>query len=266
MNLVSNDQAAHAEAHGDASYVKIWAILLVLLVVSVAGPELEIPVLTLITAFGVAIVKAYLVARHFMHLNVEPKFVGYALGTCLGFVLLFYAGTAPDVMRHDGQNWVNQAAQEEVRRGSAAALPGLPGPAEPLAPEVAYKQTCAPCHGGAGAGDGAAAAALDPKPANFALAEFWETRDTVHVAKVIREGGASVGKSATMPAFGAQFDEEAAAALAEFIRRDFGPEELEADAEGPGANAEEPEAQAQEPEAHAEEPEAEPAPAEPSMP
>ena len=31
---------------------------------------------TLITAFGIAIVKAYLVAKNFMHINVEPRFVG----------------------------------------------------------------------------------------------------------------------------------------------------------------------------------------------
>lgn len=92
--------------HGSQHYVKIWGILLVLLVISIFGPFLEIPIVTLITAFGVAFVKAYLVARNFMHLNVQPRFVGYLLSTCLVFMLLFFAGTAPDVMKKEGDNWV----------------------------------------------------------------------------------------------------------------------------------------------------------------
>jgi caa(3)-type oxidase subunit IV len=95
----------HAEAH-HVNYVRIWQILLVLLVISVAGPFIGIKIVTLITAFGIAVVKAYMVAKNFMHLNVQPRFVVYILGTALVFMLLFYAGTAPDVMKHSGDNWV----------------------------------------------------------------------------------------------------------------------------------------------------------------
>jgi len=91
--------------HGSQHYIKVWGILLVLLVVSIFGPFLEIPVVTLITAFGIAFVKAYLVAKNFMHLNVQPGYVGYLLSTCLVFMLLFFAGTAPDVMKKEGENW-----------------------------------------------------------------------------------------------------------------------------------------------------------------
>jgi caa(3)-type oxidase subunit IV len=90
--------------HGN--YVKIWAILVVLLIISVLGPTLEIKVVTLITAFGIAVVKAYLVAKNFMHLNVQPRFVLYLMATCLVFMLLFFAGTAPDVMQEEGDNWI----------------------------------------------------------------------------------------------------------------------------------------------------------------
>jgi len=94
--------------HGNGSkhYVRVWGTLLVLLVISVAGPFLGIPAVTLITAFGIALVKAYLVAKNFMHLNVQPGFVGYLLTTCLVFMLLLFAGSSPDVMKHDGDNWV----------------------------------------------------------------------------------------------------------------------------------------------------------------
>ena len=65
--------------HGPSHYIKIWKILLVLLVISVLGPELEIKIVTLITAFGIAVVKAYMVAKYFMHVNIERKYVHYIL-------------------------------------------------------------------------------------------------------------------------------------------------------------------------------------------
>ena len=112
---------AHDDAHhGPEHYIKIWVILLVLLAVSIIGPMFEIPWLTLITAFGIAVVKAGMVMKHFMHLNVEPKFIIYMLGTMLAFMFLFVAGVAPDVLRHEGQRWENQAAQAEVERALAA--------------------------------------------------------------------------------------------------------------------------------------------------
>lgn len=94
------------EAHGHTSYGKVYVMLLVLLVISVLGPLLEIQVVTLITAFGIAVVKAYLVAKNFMHVNLTPRFVPYLMTTCLVFMLLFFAGVAPDVMKADGDNWV----------------------------------------------------------------------------------------------------------------------------------------------------------------
>ena len=122
--------AEHTEDHdhGQAYYVKIWAILLVLLIVSVLGPVvaphlefgfLKAWMITLMTAFGIAIVKAYLVAANFMHLNVEKKYISYMLATMLMFMLLFFAGTSPDVMKHKGQNWENVAAEAEIERALA---------------------------------------------------------------------------------------------------------------------------------------------------
>lgn len=106
------DHAAHDhahEAHGahahHPNYVKIWAVLLALLVVSVAGPFLGIQLVTLITAFGIAIVKAYLVVKNFMHIDVAAKVVTYIILTMLLFMLLFFAGAAPDVMESHGSNW-----------------------------------------------------------------------------------------------------------------------------------------------------------------
>lgn len=214
----SGDKDAHEEHH--TNYVKIWGILVVLLVLSVVGPMAEIQILTLITAFGIAFVKAYLVITKFMHFNLEPKFLWYTLATCLLFLGLFFIGVAPDVMNHEGQNWTNVAAQ--------AATNGTLGVEDevdegPFVAATTFVSTCGACHGAEGRGDGAAAAALDPTPANFSDASFWETRDAEHIANVIEGGGPSVGKSALMPAFGAQFDAEQIQALVEHVMS-FAPE------------------------------------------
>jgi len=112
--------------HHHPNYVKIWAILVGLLVVSVLGPMLGIQIVTLITAFGIAVVKAYLVAKNFMHLNIEKRYIVYMLTTCLVFMFLFFAGTAPDVMEAEGSNWekpsfelYDEAASHTVGHGTA---------------------------------------------------------------------------------------------------------------------------------------------------
>lgn len=129
--------AHHAAAHADpghhggghhheehihevAHYRKIYLTLMGLFLVSVTGPVLEIWWLTLITAFGIAVVKAGLVIKYFMHLDVEQRFVHYFLITSVAFMFLFFFAVAPDVMNHRGTNWVNVAAKAEVERGLAA--------------------------------------------------------------------------------------------------------------------------------------------------
>ena len=101
-----------AEHH--VNYKKIYFALLVLLVISVAGPFLEILWVTLITAFGIAVVKANLVINNFMHLKWERRIVKWVLATSLVLMALFFFGVAPDVMEHEGRNWENVAAKEYI--------------------------------------------------------------------------------------------------------------------------------------------------------
>ena len=105
--------------HSASHYVKIWGILLGLLIISIVGPMLGHPIITLITAFGIAAVKAFLVMKHFMHLDVERPIVWYALGTSVAFMVLLYGGVAPDVQNHEGARWENVAAKEAVQHGLA---------------------------------------------------------------------------------------------------------------------------------------------------
>jgi len=135
------------ESHGDAHYVKIYFILLGLLTVSIIGPTLGIQLVTLITAFGVAVVKANLVVGHFMHLNVEKPLIKWLLAATVVLMALMWAGVAPDVQNHEGYQWVNLSAQAAVERGieepvvehaeeeatgDGVAVVGPPGRAGPL--------------------------------------------------------------------------------------------------------------------------------------
>lgn len=99
--------AEHAEEHiHHPNYTKVYVILVVLLCVSVIGPTLGIRAVTMFTAFGIACVKAYMVAKNFMHINIARRYVTYIVATGLIFMLLFFAGVSPDVMKPRGVNWV----------------------------------------------------------------------------------------------------------------------------------------------------------------
>jgi caa(3)-type oxidase subunit IV len=135
MSSDASTPAAHGGGHAGHTthhynYVKIWGILLVLLTLSIVGPMLGHPIVTLLTAFGIAFVKAFIVIKYFMHLTVEKKYVGFLLLTMLAFMLVFVGGVSPDVMRHEGQRWVNTAAQDVVTKGLAAEKAGGEGHGE----------------------------------------------------------------------------------------------------------------------------------------
>ena len=123
-------QGGHGGGHDDAHshfnpahYWKIAKLLMVLAAISYVGPfigdRFGLHWLTLISAFGIALYKAYLVCVNFMHLHVERRFVVYILSTALAFMFLFYAGASPDVRQHRGRQWENVSAQYETERALA---------------------------------------------------------------------------------------------------------------------------------------------------
>ncbi len=63
--------------------------------------------------------------------------------------------------------------------------------------KVLFAINCASCHGTAGAGDGAAAAALNPKPRNFSTGEGWKFGSGVaRIARTLTEGSPGTGMAA----------------------------------------------------------------------
>lgn len=236
------------------NYKKIYYTLLVLLVISVAGPFLGIFWVTLLTAFGIALVKANLVVQNFMHLKWERSIVKWMLAGSLVLMFLLFAGVASDVMKHEGANWENTAAKAVIARGipdeghgegggehgeeegeehgeeAAAPERGAEMAAAGAATEAvafdaagAFQTVCTTCHGVAGAGDGPGSAALEPKPAAFNDPAFWETRTDEDMVTVILQGGAAIGKSPLMPPWNALYDQAQAEALVSYMRENFGP-------------------------------------------
>ena len=98
--------------HEHPNYVLIWYWLLALLAISVAGPMLEIPALTIITAFGIAVVKSFLVAANFMHLKFERKIIWFLLIMSICLLGVFFFGTAPDLMMTEGDQWIDCIAEK----------------------------------------------------------------------------------------------------------------------------------------------------------
>jgi len=95
--------------------------------------------------------------------------------------------------------------------GCAAGRAGEPAPGSTPRPSgkpdaargaQLYAANCASCHGATGAGDGPAAAALQPKPAHHDDGNYMNALSNDHLFQVIQQGGASVGKSPLMAPWG----------------------------------------------------------------
>jgi len=75
-----------------------------------------------------------------------------------------------------------------------------PAPAPTAAAKEVFEGRCAACHGQEGKGDGPASGSLAPRPRDF-HDQGWQRQITdEHIERIIRLGGSSVGKSASMPA------------------------------------------------------------------
>lgn len=82
---------------------------------------------------------------------------------------------------------------------SEPATPAAAGTPEEEARQI-FSGRCSPCHGMTGAGDGMAAAAINPHPRNFHDPAWRSSVSDEQIENIIRVGGAAVGKSPAMPA------------------------------------------------------------------
>lgn len=116
-------------SHSHPSYLKIYILLLVLFVVSVAGPEIAHLmglegatrlIVVLVTAFGIALVKAYYVLAYFMHLKFEKIYAPYILLSMVALLFVFFFGTASDVMKSEGHHWKKNYVEPLVASGEGS--------------------------------------------------------------------------------------------------------------------------------------------------
>ena len=81
-----------------------------------------------------------------------------------------------------------------------------------------FAKSCATCHGATGKGDGAAAAALNPKPKDLSDKAYVSKLDDKYLFDIMAKGGPSVGKSPLMPPFGGNLKEQDIKDVVAFIR------------------------------------------------
>jgi len=96
-------------------------------------------------------------------------------------------------------------------RGAAVAADATAGKAD-------YQIFCASCHGPSGGGDGPVAQALDPKPARHNDGNYMNPLKDDYLFKVIKFGGASVGKSPMMAPLGGSLSDQQIRNVIAFIR------------------------------------------------
>lgn len=95
----------------------------------------------------------------------------------------------------------------------AAPTAAIAGDAE--AGKASYQANCASCHGPEGRGDGPVAMALDPKPRDFAEAQFkydtdgdGETGTDADITNIVQQGAAAFGGNVMMAPLPHLSDEE----------------------------------------------------------
>ncbi len=116
--------------------------------------------------------------------------------------------------KEDYQNFLKH--QEEQKRSSpssasAVTIAEVPG-------KATYETYCAACHGTDGLANGAGALAMNPRPRNLSDKAWQAKVDDKHIHKVIKEGGAAVGLSATMPPWGAAISDAEIDKIVTYIR------------------------------------------------
>lgn len=89
---------------------------------------------------------------------------------------------------------------------------------EQIPVSMTYKVYCARCHGFGGAGDGPDAATLAVRPRNFTDCAVMSKIPDATIVKAIKDGGAAVGLSRNMPAWGVALNDKQIDALAAYVR------------------------------------------------
>jgi len=126
---------------------------------------------------------------HHACLKARPK--GQRMRTWFVFASLVFAVAC-------GKGKDSEKSEPATTAPAPATTAPSSGDAVAKAQEI-FTQRCVPCHGSTGIGDGPASASLDPKPRAFSDPAWQASVTDEHIEKIIKFGGAAVGKSVAMP-------------------------------------------------------------------
>ena len=131
------------------------------------------------------------------------------------------AGEVAEGAKNMAEDAANKAEEikEEAKEIVVAQAPTTKG--DPAKGKEKFELICASCHGPGGKGDGPAAAALDPKPRDLSDPAYVSTLTDEHIFKTVKEGGASVGKSPLMPAWGGTLTDDNIWNVIAYVRQDI---------------------------------------------
>jgi len=100
----------------------------------------------------------------------------------------------------------------------AIAGPGLARAQSATEGQKVYTTYCSSCHGDKGRGDGAAGKALPVKPADHTDGKLMNSFSDEFLINIISKGGAAVGKSSFMPAWGGVLKDDQLQDLLAYLR------------------------------------------------
>ena len=81
-----------------------------------------------------------------------------------------------------------------------------------------YDANCVGCHGATGKGDGAAAAALNPKPQDHTDGKAMNALTDKYLFDIIKQGGKAMQKAAVMPAANKKLTDQDISDMVAYIR------------------------------------------------
>lgn len=81
-----------------STLVKIWVVLLLLLIVSVAIGFSGNTTLATVMIFGIATMKAYLVLAYYMGLKREPYYITILMASGVAMLVILFVYLIPDIV------------------------------------------------------------------------------------------------------------------------------------------------------------------------
>lgn len=192
----------------DSMIYKVGGMLFLFTIITVAVAHVDLGALNFPVAMFVAACKATMVALFFMGLKYDSRENGVIFATSFIFLAIFFVLTGMDIFFRIDRYTNKKSAAEAMAFpgakvvGSKLTKPWVSTPALVAKGKELFAVQCAACHGPQGAGDGPAAAGLNPKPRNFTQAAGWKNgRKVTMVYKTLQEGipGSGMASYASVP-------------------------------------------------------------------